>query len=78
MSVPPKIVFEIDVKIDVANENGLGYINAKTEKLLAYGTELIIWVLTKQQKLIMARPNEKWQIMKWDETLELINNRLVL
>ena len=61
-NVPPKMIFEIDVKIDLEDENAVDYINVKTEKLLQFGTELIIWVLTKQEKLIVARPNQKWEI----------------
>lgn len=73
-NVPPKMIFEIDVKIDLEDENGLDYINLKTEKLLEYGTELIVWVLTKQKKLLVARPNKEWQFINWSKNTELIEN----
>lgn len=72
--VPPKMIFEVDVKIDVEDENAIDYMNTKTEKLLNFGTELVVWVLTKQEKLIVARPNQKWEIIKWTEDVELIED----
>ena len=72
--VPPKMVFEIDVKIDLTDQDDFDYINSKTEKLLEYGTELIVWVLTKQQKLLVARPNTEWTIIKWDRGIQLIED----
>lgn len=72
-NVPPKIVFEIDVKIDVEDEDAIDYMTTKTETLFDYGTELVIWVLTKTKKLLVARPNSEWTIIKWDKDVVLMD-----
>ena len=72
--VPPKIVFEIDVKIDVENKDAFSYMTKKTETLFDYGTELIIWVLTHSKKLCVARPKKEWQIINWDTDVEVLEN----
>ena len=70
--VPPKVVFEVDVKIDLDAESGIDYINAKTEKLLDFGVELIVWVFSKQEKLLVARPSTEWRMISWNTEIELI------
>jgi len=45
----------------------------KTETLFDYGTELVIWVLTKTKKLLVARPNSEWTIIKWDKDVVLMD-----
>jgi len=72
-NVPPKIVFEIDVKIDVEKEDAIAYMTTKTETLLNYGTELVIWVLTNPKTLLVARPNSEWAFIKWDKDVVLMD-----
>lgn len=73
-NVPPKIVFEIDVKIDIEEEDAISYMTTKTETLLNYGTELVIWVLTSPKTLLVARPNSEWTFIKWDKDVVLMND----
>lgn len=68
------MVFEIDVKIELEDEDALEYINNKTETLFQYGTDLVLWVLTKSKKLIVARPDVAWQIINWNEDVELLED----
>ena len=74
VNVPPKVVLEIDVKIEIENQNAIEYINTKTEKLLNYGTELVLWILTKNKKIILALPNKEWQIINWNKDISLIDD----
>lgn len=75
VKVPPKTIIEIDVKIDLGNTTDLEYITAKTQKALQVGIEKIFWILTKTQKVIVAKANESWQIFDWDNSIELIDNQ---
>lgn len=75
--VPPKAVIEIDVKIEIENQSSIDYISTKTDTLLEYGTELIIWVLTKNKKLIVARPNSEWQIISWNKDVEFLEEKIL-
>ena len=71
-NVPPKIVFEIDLKIEAEDEDAFSYVQAKTDTLFEYGSELVVWVLTKQKKLLVARPGLELQFVKWEEDVEVI------
>ena len=76
-NVPPKMVFEVDVKMDVKDENAFDYIDAKTEKLLEYGTELVVWILTNRKKVLVARPNQSWEIIKWNKDIVLTDSLIL-
>lgn len=69
---PPLINIEVDVNIDLEDENEMNYIMSKTQKLLDFGTEKIIWVMTKSQKVIVATPTDNWLIISWDKDIEIL------
>lgn len=73
-NIAPKIVLEVDVKADVANEGTMEYINRKTQKLLNFGVEKVIWVLSKNQKIIIATPNNDWIMRDWARSFEIFDN----
>ena len=72
-SVPPRIVIEIDVKIDLpANVSDTEYVYQKTEKMLAFGVQKVIWVLTKTRRTLIAQPAERWILTDWDDEVEVL------
>lgn len=73
IDVPPKI----DVKIETEDQTDFDYMTQKTDKLLAFGTERVIWILSKTKKIIVATPNENWQVMNWNKDFELIDGHLI-
>lgn len=77
VAVPPKIVVEIDVKIETEDENAIDYVNQKTDKLLTFGVETVIWILTKSQKIIIAQPNKAWQTINWNQDIELLEKHTI-
>ena len=77
VKVAPKVVVEVDVRIDLENTSDLEYIDAKTQKVLDAGTEKLIWIFTKTQKIIIAAPNQNWEILNWNKDFELIDNQLI-
>jgi hypothetical protein len=75
MSKPPRVIIEVDTKADVSNFNDvLEYIKIKTEKLLNFGTEKILWVLTKSKKIIVISESKKWYFASWGEEIDIIDN----
>lgn len=48
LNIPPLI--EIDVEIDNTTFSDFDYIQRKTDNLLKFGTQKVIWILTKTQK----------------------------
>ena len=77
VKVPPKVVIEVDIKIESDNTTDFDYINQKTEKLLNFGTEKVIWILSKSKKIMVAMPNENWQVMDWNKDFELIDGHII-
>lgn len=77
IDVPAKVVIEVDIKIEAENQTDFDYITQKTEKLLDFGTESIIWILSKSKKIILATQNENWQIINWNNDFELIDGHFI-
>ncbi len=74
----PVCAFEIDVSIDISKEAEQNYVFEKTEKLLEFGTEKVIWIFTNNRKIIVAEPNKSWTIDNWNKEIEVLNTAFVL
>ena len=73
LNIPPLIDIEIDVEIDNTTFSDFDYIQRKTDKLLKFGTQKVIWILTKTQKIIVAEPNKDWLLIDWQKDIEIMN-----
>lgn len=75
IDVHPKIVIEIDVRVTLEDTNidlFDPYIIAKVKKLLSFGTERIIWIFTKSNTIMVAKPGNSWGIFQLDDEVELL------
>lgn len=64
--VPPKIVIEVDIKIELKDTDGdLAYVAEKTQALFDFGVERVLWVLSKTQKVIIIQPGQDWIVTDW-------------
>ena len=69
-SVPPKIQIEVDIDADIEDfDFPEAYINLKTDKLLAFGVEKVIWILSESKKVMIATKEENWQIASWHNSV---------
>ena len=73
-SLPPEIIFEIDIKADLEESGSQGYVNIKTQQLLDWGVKKIIWIETASRKVIIATPDAPWLIINWTTDIEIIDN----
>ncbi|MBU1821347.1 MAG: Uma2 family endonuclease [Bacteroidetes bacterium] len=73
VEVPPKIVIEVDITADENDIENQPYLITKTQKLLDFGVEKVIWVLTKNKKITVATPDADWQIKDWDKDVEILD-----
>lgn len=72
-SVPPRIVIEVDVKIDLPTNVGeTEYVYDKTQKMLDFGVRKVIWILTKTQRTLIAEPNQRWILTDWNDTVDIL------
>lgn len=72
--VPCKIALEIDTEADLTGTGGMDYILKKSQKLLDFGVEKVIWILTDVQKVIILKPDEDGLIRNWNEDIDLLEN----
>jgi hypothetical protein len=70
---PAKIAIEVDIDIDPSVMKDMVYVNKKTKKLLNFGVEKVIWVLTNIKKIIVATPNSTWLMVDWTEDIEILD-----
>lgn len=71
---PPVVVLEVDIKVDTANGSDLDYVLTKTEKLLAFGVEQVIWILTASRKIVVAtQSNPALTPRDWKQSIPLID-----
>ena len=74
MSHPPKIAIEIDIEAESDDMDEHGYVAKKTRKLLDWGVEKVIWIMTQAKTTTVATPNANWQTMSWDKDILLIED----
>ena len=71
--VPPKIVIEVDSAADPTDIDPDSYIFKKTQKLLNFGVEKVIWITTQSKKVTIATPNSDWQVKDWHKDIEIMD-----
>ena len=73
LDVPPKIDIEIDVNIDTTDFTEQTYIYRKTDRLLSWGVEKVIWILSASKKVIVAEQGKDWLLIDWSKDIEIID-----
>ena len=73
LNLPPKIDIEIDVNIDTTDFSEQTYIYRKTDRLLAWGVEKVIWILSASRKVIIAEAGKDWLVVDWSKDIEIID-----
>lgn len=77
INVHPKIVVEIDVRVKLEDPTANvfdQYVLRKVKKLLAFGTERIIWIFTQSDTIIVAKPGNSWEVFKLDQDVVLLED----
>ena len=75
VKTPPQIVIEIDTKADLTQfDSPITYFVQKTEDLLNAGVRKIIWIFTKEKKVLIAEKDKKWIICGWNDKIEIIED----
>jgi len=75
LSIPPKVVIEIDTKAELEEvQDALGYFHKKTDELLDFGVEKVIWIFTDSKKIMISEKNKDWQVLNWTREVHLLND----
>lgn len=74
LAIPPKIQIEVDINADLGNfESVDDYLHIKTNKLLSFGVEKVIWVTSNSKKVMIATPHDNWQVIDWHKPIEVLD-----
>ena len=75
-TTPPKIAIEVDVNIEPEEFEGKesGYVHEKTERLLDFGVERVIWITTQPRKIFVATRTAPWTTQNWDADVPVLDN----
>ena len=73
-TVPPLLVVEVDIKIELENSTDLDFITKKTQSLLDFGTKKVVWITSKTKKVLIAEKGKDWLLRDWDQDIELMKD----
>ncbi len=72
VDVPPLVAIEVDTKASLQHYGDFfSYVLEKTQDLLDAGVRRVIWVSTKDRKVLVAEPEKRWYITSWDDPVEV-------
>lgn len=75
LKVAPKVVIEIDTKAELKElKDSYSYFHKKTDQLLDFGVEKVIWIFTDSQKVMVAQKHSDWQILSWTKEIIIFND----
>ncbi len=74
LPICPIIAIEIDTKAQLKEGEYMNYIYEKANDLLNSGTNKVIWILTKPRIILIAQKGKSWEIKKWDDDIEVMEN----
>jgi Uma2 family endonuclease len=74
-NVPPKVAIEVDVRADYEQEfeSFNDYINQKTQKLLDFGVEKVIWILSSELQEVRVSTSSQTSTHSWTDTIEILD-----
>ena len=76
ITIAPEVVIEIDTKADFTNISPADYFNIKTQKLLDFGVQKVIWIYTTSEKIMVATADSSWKTMDWNSNIEVLGEEL--
>ena len=69
-NLAPKVVIEVDVKVDTMKKSELHYIHQKVEKMFGHGVERVIWIFSDPNQIFLFEPNQAARYVPWDTDVE--------
>ncbi len=67
------MVVEVDTRADIKKYGDfMHYMTEKTQDLLDAGVKKVIWITTRDRKIMVAEKGKRWFITDWNDTVEVI------
>ena len=77
LTIPPSFIVEVDIKADISDLNDI-YFFDKTQDLLDWGVEEVLWIFTTSKKIISARNGQPWLTYDWSDDLIFLDEKFNL
>ncbi|MFN4144653.1 MAG: hypothetical protein ACK4GN_02435 [Runella sp.] len=73
---PPSVVIEVDIKVEEYDyfKSEEEYFHRKTEQLLRWGVERVVWVFSSSRRILIADNLQKWAFISWDLPFTVIDD----
>lgn len=80
LAIPPEVVINVDSKADLNSlpYSADDYYHVKTQQLLDFGTEQVVWIYSENKKIVIAKPDQPWLTVNWTDEIEIIGHRFTL
>ncbi len=75
--IPPIVTIEIDVSADLENTSILDYVSEKVTDYHNFGVQKVIWVFTKNNKVMVAEPGKPWLTLDWAMDVEVVEGLVI-
>jgi Uma2 family endonuclease len=72
--VPPKVVIEIDIRIDLDVIHEWDYVTQKTRGMFQFGVQRVLWIMTKSRQVLVALPGQDWLITDLTKDVLIIDD----
>lgn len=74
--IAPSVAIEVDVNIEPEEFEGResGYVYEKTQRLLDFGVERVIWITTQPKKIFVATQTAPWTTQNWDANIPVLDD----
>lgn len=75
--VAPKIAIEVDIRVDLDPDDhasGFDYVLEKAQKLIDFGTEKVIWIMTHNKTIIVFSKTETWTIVPFNTDISILDD----
>lgn len=75
--VAPKVVIEVDVRIDIDpddHDNDSMYVIEKSQKLLDFGVEKVVWLMTQTKTIFVFSKTETWTIVPFNTDIPVLDD----
>jgi hypothetical protein len=73
-TIPPKVQIEVNINADTEDFGSPdNYVFKKTDKLLNFGVEKVIWIMTDSKKVIVATKDANWEVINWHKEIEIMD-----
>lgn len=78
LDTPPRVVIEVDTKADPDIFNFSNYYATKTQKLLDFGVEQVLWLYTDLKKVVVAQSEGPWLTVNWTDEITVLGKTFTI